>query len=301
MVLAAVAAGAVAAGVAAALVVVPGHSRPAGTAPAAAGPGAHSVVPVRPFTGRLTAARFLNAAARAALTQPATPPRPDQFVYAESEGPGGSSKYQIWQSADGSKAGLVVNSTGPIPLPACSGGPDRCFTAGYRPDLPTKPGAILPYLVRAGLAGPADKPGGQGLHKPIRNWVANDLGKEIDSLLSDTYLLPAQRAALFRYMARTPGYFVVRHAADAIGRPGVGIAWRYQGSETMIIFDPRDYAYLGDRTDAAAASYQGAALVKLKIVDSVPPALAASARAHAPKAKPTLATSPAPADSGPVG
>ena len=100
--------------------------------------------------------------------------------------------------------------------------------------------------------------------------MANDLGKEIDSLLSDTYLLPAQRAALFRYMARTPGYFVVRHAADAIGRPGVGIAWRYQGSETMIIFDPRNYAYLGDRTDAAAASYQGAALVKLKIVDSVP-------------------------------
>jgi hypothetical protein len=295
------AAGAVAAGVAAALVVVPGPGRPAGTAPAASGPAAHPVVPVRPFTGRLTAARFLNAAARAALTQPATPPRPDQFVYAESAGPGGSSKYQIWQSADASKAGLVVNGTGPIPLPACSGGPDRCFNAGYRPDLPTKPGAILPYLIRAGLAGPADKPGGQGLRKPIRNWVANDLGKEIDSLLSDTYLLPAQRAALFRYMARTPGYFVVRHAADAIGRPGIGIAWRYQGSETMIIFDRRNYAYLGDRTDAGGASYQGAALVRLKIVDSVPPALAASARAHAPKAKSTLATSPAPEDSGPVG
>ena len=68
---------------------------------------------IKPFTGRLTAARFLNAAARAALTQPATPPRPGQFVYAETEGPGGSSRYQIWQSADGSQAGLVINSPAP--------------------------------------------------------------------------------------------------------------------------------------------------------------------------------------------
>jgi hypothetical protein len=102
-------------------------------------------------------------------------------------------------------------------------------------------------------------------------------------------------------MARTPGYFVVRHAVDALGRPGVGIAWRYQGSETMIIFDPRNYGYLGDRTGAAGASYQGAALVKLKVVDSVPPALAARARAGVSKGKPKLATSPAPEDSGSVG
>jgi hypothetical protein len=287
--LATVALTAAAAGVAAAvLLAIPG-SRPAhGPTPpsAASGPASHpgnsshsshtgQASHIKPFTGRLTAARFLKAAARAALTQPATPPRPGQFVYAETEGPGGSSRYQIWQSADGSQPGLVINSTGAIPLSPCSiarAEAGHCAaTAGYLPGLPVRPGAILAYLPRIGLAGAADQPGGSKLHKPIANWVANDIGKTLAVMLSDTYLQPAQRAALYEYMARTPGFTVDAHATDALGRSGVGIQWIYQGITNVIIFSRQDYAYLGDKTVSPGQPAYSSALVKFGIVDSLPP------------------------------
>jgi hypothetical protein len=304
--LAGVAVTAVAAGVAAALIVVPGHGGQPGTAPVAA-PGRSDQSGARPaatptqLTGHLTAARFLETAARAVLRQPAAPPSPGQFVYSETEGPGGTSKYQIWQSADGTKPGIVVNAQGVMSLPSCSlaqAAATHCATtAGYLPGLPTKPGAVLGYLTRIGLIEPTAG------HKAIPNWVANDLGKEVDSLLSNTYLRPAQRAALFRYMARTPGFTVAPHAVDALGRHGVGIAWTYQGGKAMIIFNPRTYAYLGDRTWAPASShvsgYDGAALVKFAVVSKPPAKVLApepsSAKAGA-KASAQAAT-PAPAKS----
>jgi hypothetical protein len=235
---------------------------------------------VRPFTGRLTAARFLDAAARAALTQPARPPQPGQFVYAETEGPGGSSRYQIWQSADGSQAGLVVNGQGTFPLPACpvaQAATRHCAaTAGYLPGLPVRPRGILAYLTKIGLADAADTPAGGRLHKDIPHWIANDLGKTLAVLLSDTYLQPAQRAALYEFMARTPGFTVAGHVTDAIGRPGVGIQWTYQGIDNEIIFSRQDYAYLGVRTDAPGQPAYSSALVKFGIVAKLPPYASAS-------------------------
>lgn len=276
-----------AAGVAAAvLVAVPGVRGP-GIAPSSgvSGPASHSSHPghprhpsqasaIKPFTGRLTAVRFLDAAARAALTQPATPPQPGQFVYAETEGPGGSSRYQIWQSADGSQAGLVINAQGAIPVTPCTvaqAQTSHCATtAGYLPGLPVRPGAVLAYLTKIGLADSADQPGGSKLHKPIAHWVANDIGKILAVMLSNTYLKPAQRAALYEFMARTPGFTVAAHVADAIGRAGVGIRWTYQGITNVIIFSRQDYAYLGVRTVTPGQPAYSAALVKFRIVGTLP-------------------------------
>jgi len=287
--LATVALTAAAAGVAAAvLLVIPGSRPVHGTTPpsAVSGPASHPANPsrpghssqpsrVKPFTGRLTAARFLTAAARAALTQPATPPQPGQFVYAKTEGPHGSSPYQIWQSADGSQSGLILNPQGSFPLSPCTvvqAQSGHCAaTAGYLPGLPVRPGAVLAYLTRIGLADAADQPGGSKLHKPIANWAANDIGKILAVILSDTYLKPAQRAALYEYMARTPGFTVDAHATDALGRSGVGIQWIYQGSTSAIIFSRHDYAYLGVRTVTPGQPAYSSALVKFGIVDSLPP------------------------------
>jgi hypothetical protein len=290
--LAAVALTAAAAGVAAVLLAIPGAREPGVAPPSGASAPAHrpghpghsghpgQAGAVKPFTGRLTAARFLDAAARAALTQPVSPPQPGQFVYAETEGPGGSSKYQIWQSADGSQAGLVINTVGTIPLPACTVAQAlsrHCATtAGYLPDLPVRPSAVLAYLTKIGLADAADQPGGSKLHKPIAHWVANDIGKILAVMLSDTYLKPAQRAALYEFMARTPGFTVAAHVTDAIGRSGVGIRWTYQGATNVIIFSRRDYAYLGVRTITPGQPAYSAALVKFGIVASLPPHATAS-------------------------
>jgi hypothetical protein len=293
--LAAVALTAAAAGVAAVLFAIPGAREP-GVAPpsGASGPANHPGHPghpshpgpsgqagaIKPFTGRLTAARFLDAAARAALTQPVSPPQPGQFVYAETEGPGGSSKYQIWQSADGSQVGLVINAAGTIPLTPCTvtqAEARHCATtAGYLPGLPVHPSAVLAYLTKIGLADAADQPGGSNLHKPIAHWVANDIGKILAVMLSDTYLEPAQRAALYEFMARTPGFTVAAHVTDAIGRSGVGIRWTYQGISNVIIFSRQDYAYLGVRTVSPGQPAYSAALVKFGIVASLPPHATAS-------------------------
>ncbi|MGH3400033.1 MAG: hypothetical protein ACRDPO_35665 [Streptosporangiaceae bacterium] len=306
--LAAVALTAAAAGVAAVLLAIPGAREqgvapPSGASAPAHHPGHsdHSGPPgqasaVKPFTGRLTAARFLDAAARAALTQPVSPPQPGQFVYAETEGPGGSSKYQIWQSADGSQAGLVINTVGTIPLPSCTVAQAQsrhcATTAGYLPGLPVRPSGVLAYLTRIGLADAADQSGGSKLHKPIAHWVANDIGKILAVMLSDTYLEPAQRAALYEFMARTPGFTVEAHATDAIGRSGVGIGWTYQGITNVIIFSHQDYAYLGVRTVTPGQPAYSAALVKFGIVASLPPHATAS-----PIIKPVVSRTPSPGPS----
>jgi len=149
-------------------------------------------------------------------------------------------------------------------------------TAGYLPGLPVRPRGILAYLTKVGLAGAADTPAGGKLHKDIPHWIANDLGKTLAVLLSDTYLQPAQRAALYQFMARTPGFTVARHVTDAVGRPGVGIQWTYQGIDNVIIFSRQDYAYLGVRTVAPGQPAYSSALVKFGIVAKLPPYATAS-------------------------
>jgi hypothetical protein len=92
-------------------------------------------------------------------------------------------------------------------------------------------------------------------------------------LMQTSYLLPAQRAALYSLMAQTPGFQMVPDMKDAIGRTGVGVEWNFEGGAGAILFDPTTYAYLGVRTWPGAATssgaYDGAALVKVAIVASV--------------------------------
>lgn len=268
-----------AAACAAAAVLVAGQSSPASRT---AGPPAH------PLAGRLTAARFLAAAAHAALQLPAGPPRPGQWVYSETEDANGV-RTQTWLSADGSQAGVVRTSraapapsgspapagTPPGPgngIPACTAAQAAsagCYpAAGYFPGLPTQPGAVLAYLSRIQLARDQAPPG-EGA-----SWLANDLGKAMMTLMGQAYLRPAQRAALYELMARTPGFTVVPGVRDATGRAGVGIEWVYEGGRAVNIFDPKTYAYLGVRTwpaagyhGPAAHQYDGSALIQIAVVD----------------------------------
>ena len=138
------------------------------------------------------------------------------------------------------------------------------MTAGNLPDLPAQPGPLRRYLTSIGVITPGPPP----VNTP--NWAANDTGKAVDYLMATTYLLPAQQAALFQLLAQTPGFTIIPAVRDATGRPGVAIQWTYQGGTAEIILDPATYAYLGDRTTypgESPAQYDGAALIKLAIVD----------------------------------
>ena len=250
-----------------------------GTAPAVV------TVPVK-----LTAREVLDRAAAAALKEPVVVPRDDQFVFTKVVGSGGEVELS-WLSVDGTRDGLTespvngkvqksvqlgcVNGERKIRLPGRNGQPIKgghkpivakgpvpmdgplvtvpCTPErAFFPDMPATAAAMGPYLART-----------QG----IRLNDLNDLSKTVGFMLESDYILPAQRAALYRFLAATPGLTVESHVRDVSGRPGIGVVWHFYGSKAMNIFDPRTFAYLGMTTWGEQGQLGGDALVRTAIVD----------------------------------
>ena len=122
---------------------------------------------------------------------------------------------------------MPVPMDGPVVTVPCTA--ERTFF----PDMPTTAAAMGPYLEQT-----------QG----IRLNDLNDLSKTVGFMLESDYILPAQRAALYRFLATTPELTIERHVRDISGRPGIGVVWHFYGSKAMNIFDPRTFAYLGMTT-----------------------------------------------------
>jgi hypothetical protein len=246
----------------------------------AMGPSGSASVP----TVSAAAAHTLNLAAAAALGQPGPQPRPDQFVYSATRD-GGGHLYQSWLSVDGTRTGLV-RGIGGTPgwsyVPGCrdgreqlnapvtvggTKGPQPCTPdPAYLPALPTSAAAMGRYLQRTQKL---------SLGSPVAD--LDSLGKGVSDLLEDVYLSPRQLAAVYQFMADTPGFTVVPNAADARGRRGIGIRWPVAdgqvadpGYTAMIIFNPRTGAFLGQRTTyrgESPAVYSGDAVVQRAVVD----------------------------------
>jgi hypothetical protein len=262
-------------------------SRGPSTALNHAGPEKPAVAKARPYRvavpATLTAAQFLTSAAAATAHRTRVPPLPSQYVYSENVTPG-SGWSREWLSGNGAEPGLMEDSATPPGFattePACTAAQAAatgCYvSAGYLPGLPAQPNAVLAYLAKLGLAA-ATPPYS---HEPP-DWMANDTGKAVGFLMSTTYLLPAQQSAIFRLLAQTPGFQIVRSADDPTGRPGVGIYWSYQGGGAMIIFDAATYAFLGYGTwppgsqpvltGQNVTAPDGSALTAMAIVNALPP------------------------------
>jgi hypothetical protein len=222
------------------------------------------------------AARVLHRAALAALQVQAGAPRPDQFVYTKIES-GNGSLYQSWLSVDGTRTGLIRGASGgpgdiyvsgcrdgrqlrvqaPLAQGGTPGGHSCVPQPAYFPEMPASPRPLRSYLKRAWDINPA-----------FAGYL-NDFGKTVDELLSQAYLTSGQRAALYDLMAQTPGFTLVPHAADGIGRRGVGASWSLPngGGKTLIIFNPETYAELGITTWGAAGQKGTGALLELAIVN----------------------------------
>jgi hypothetical protein len=125
-------------------------------------------------------------------------------------------------------------------------------TPAYFPGMPTTAAAMGPYLERT-----------QG----IRLGDLNDLAKTVGYMLESDYIRPAQRAALYEYLATTPGLIVEHNVRDISGRPGVGVGWSFEGAKAMNIFDPATYAYLGLTTWGNHGEVGGDALIHTAIVN----------------------------------
>src|SRR5215831_9591021 len=78
-------------------------------------------------------------------------------------------------------------------------------------------------------------------------------GRPIASVACRTTVTPGISAAarvsgaLYRAAALIPGVTVVRHATDAIGRPGIAVAMTSVGIRQEWIFDRHTLLYLGER------------------------------------------------------
>ncbi|GLH99663.1 CU044_5270 family protein [Phytohabitans aurantiacus] len=196
------------------------------------------------------AAWILRSAAVAARQEPELAARPDQFVYIETVQKGLTPKFtgteRMWRSVDGTRDGLVrwepkAGAKTEEPVEGCA--TDSCTRyPGIKTTLPTDPEAMWQHLVTRAAADPvADE-------FTIAFWTVRR-----------SYVTPASRAALFEAMSRIPGIAVAEGVTDAAGRAGVAV----ERDGFSLIFDPKTYAYLGDRTAAA----EGSARVRTAIVD----------------------------------
>jgi hypothetical protein len=248
----------------------------------------------------VSAAQVLDLAAHAAETSGEIAPKPNQFIVYESitmyqAFVGEQSRYlyrtkrKIWLSADGTRTGaLRVEHLDPIAYPGWPIPPEAtraagsvellplCPTTGAPPrdyvhlsTLPTDPDGMLAHL-RASAAG------GKG-DANYRLWTA------AGDLLRESYLPPAQRAALYRAIKLIPGVELVDRAEDAAGRTGVAVGFvdTQRGIRDQLIFAPDTYRFLGERAfvvDAAKAQapvgsqLAGTAELSVTVADSAPAA-----------------------------
>ena len=245
----------VAAAVAAIAVVVTANSTPAG-------PGA------KPAQAGVTTAGLLAKIAAAAASQPSPAVRDSDFMYIRSQVAytvdsisGGHEtstmekrhERQIWLPvANLCVTGLLIEDgestlLSPFPMvngkvdssPPAPGAPRPDFTcpseghlgdATYRllQSLPTEPVALLSYL------------------KAGRKWTNDDPVTEIGDLIREAIIPPAVAAALYRVAALLPGATLVPDAANAVGRPGIGIVWAGHQGRTEWIFDRATLQYIGE-------------------------------------------------------
>ena len=214
-------------------------------------------------TGKtITVRELAYRAAGAAERQPRV--RPGQWVYwKETRSRARSSIFQVWTTADSTKAAFVAHGKvhrfhfpggGPqyIGQPEGSSLPGRGTVAGGQTgtipvkyaglgSLPRSPQALLRYLANLPLPhrsgwGPA----------PVRQFVI------IEDLLTTYVMPPRLTAGLYRALGEIPGVTVNTNAVDVAGRPGIGFRHTVQpaaGAEEIII-DPHTYRLMGTATIA---------------------------------------------------
>jgi hypothetical protein len=266
---------------------LPGGAQTAGSRPSGGRPAGSSPTAI---DAHLTAKQVLDRAAASAMTEPTVIPRPDQFVYAEFPGANGQST-QIWLSVDGSRNGLVrgyfEGGSGTTTMLGCANGEHKVRLPGYNgkpyhgDGKPSKKPVPLdgPVVTESCMPQPAFYPGmpttATAMPAFLENKLGvrlndlNDLAKTVGEFFSDDYyLLPGQRAALYEYLATTPGLIIERNLRGTDGSKGVGIGWSSGALKGMLVFDPGNYTLLAWITPGQAWSAH-APITPPTIVDQV--------------------------------
>ncbi|GAA0419045.1 hypothetical protein Acor_28670 [Acrocarpospora corrugata] len=214
----------------------------------------------------------LTRAAQATAGQTELRPRPGQYLVYESrmmfasEGTsrdGVASRYltdelrRVWLPVEGDATGGFIDGERlpPKVWPGWPIPPEAWENLGrYRPeklaDFDQRAEQDLTDYAHTS-AWPTDP---EGMYRRLYTGLGNDeeahelVWGNVQSLLRESYLPAAQRAALFRAAAAIPGVVTVPDARDAAGRPGIAAArlWAVRGTRVELIFDPKTYQYLAN-------------------------------------------------------
>ncbi|TDD82166.1 hypothetical protein E1293_17105 [Actinomadura darangshiensis] len=209
------------------------------------------VVPGIPTGPVADASQALERAALAAEARPFTPPRPDQWIYVESQSrksrgkpngalsknPHDTAVFRNWKRADGKKVADLEDGklrfAGTMPTTPPS---DYATLAA----LPTDPSALLHWFYK--------EMGGLGDNEEERYDVAYGM---LGTMLRDNVLPPRTEAAAFRAIKQIPGVTLVKGRVDAAGRPALALGRLSEGwLHEELLLDPSTYAYLGERAVA---------------------------------------------------
>jgi hypothetical protein len=206
--------------------------------------------PGHPAEVRLSAQGVLYQAAENAQAQAFIAPRGDQWVFVETRErstgkpdlgqvqtvrtPAKTRIHRTWTRADGTKMAFIRNGRLVVAgIGSASPPSDYASLAA----LPRDPAALLTWAR-------GQVPSAKG---------GNDAGAFgiLDAVLSSGMLPPAQHAAIYRALAKISGVTLDKNAADIAGRPALGVAYTIEGwLNEEILFDPKTYAYLGQRSIA---------------------------------------------------
>jgi len=191
------------------------------------------------------AVAFLHQAADAVRELPATPPRPDQFVYTRSETTDGAR--EAWLSADGEHDGMIRAEGEDTPLPGCEDGRQRVVRGDYDMGM-TEPCDVRPAYRRL----PTDA---AGMRAYLKGRPNDDFDILLHFAIQETYVAPRSMAALFEVMADYPGLEIVEDATDGAGRHGVGLTWAQPADqeEVTLVFDQETHVFLGTEDTAIFA------------------------------------------------
>ncbi|MEO3856082.1 CU044_5270 family protein [Acrocarpospora sp. B8E8] len=276
----------------------------AATAVAVMNGPAREAVPVAlatPEMAKMSAEELLGRAAGQAAGDDLRP-RADQYIEVSSQvmysatavSSGGTSRYlyrnnrTIWQSADGSRAGVLQSER--LEPKAYPGWPVPDYAWDNIGEVSlmklTHCDTVAPLWARydyfslstwpddvAGMRALLYDEGRNGSGPDQAAWTA------VGDVLRENYVPPAQRAALFKAAATIPGVTVTENAQDAAGRHGLGAGREFRGIREEIIFDATTYELLGERqvvvdadqAQAPVGSLLGStAQLEVKITDTVP-------------------------------
>ena len=220
-----------------------------GAAPAKTGGGT--------VVGADTTKTLLDDVANVAASKPIPNARDNQFVYVKSEvsfeqDTQDSSGYhstlaplhtrQIWQSVNGSRAGLLREGGQDTALSAISNPNVSAPDFRYLETLPTDPSALL------------DK-----IYADTRSTSPAEAFATIGDLLSEQIAPPAVSAALYRAAAMIPGVRVIGDVVDVTGHHDIAVALNNPIAANEWLFNKSSLEFVGQQSVSLKAGKLGPA------------------------------------------